>query len=183
MVHRRPHLSVGRNSLKIGGVDSKSLAERYGTPVYVTDLGRVADRFEEAKAALTARYPDVLVAFAYKSNSTHQVVRALAGRGAGATIVSVAGIELARRAGVAPRDMVFDGPSKSKEELAAAITAGVGMINAESVQEARDVDALCRKLGVGGGAHRVQGELRHTGGDACRARHGGEGAQIRGRQE
>ncbi|MDG6955483.1 MAG: diaminopimelate decarboxylase [Nitrososphaerota archaeon] len=148
MVHRRPHLSMGRNSLKIGGVDSKSLAERYGTPVYVTDLGRVADRFEEAKAALTARYPDVLMAFAYKSNSTLQVVRALAGRGAGATIVSVAGVELARRAGVAPRDMVFDGPSKSKEELAAAITAGVGMINAESVQEARDVDALCRSLGV-----------------------------------
>ena len=139
---------MGRNSLKIGGVDSKSLAERYGTPVYVTDLGRVADRFEEAKAALTARYPDVLMAFAYKSNSTLQVVRALAGRGAGATIVSVAGVELARRAGVAPRDMVFDGPSKSKEELAAAITAGVGMINAESVQEARDVDALCRSLGV-----------------------------------
>ena len=150
MVSRRPHLSIGRNSLKIGGVDTKSLAERYGTPLYVTDLGRVLERFDEAKAALTARYPDVLIAFAYKSNSTFQVVSALARRGAGATIVSVAGIETARRAGVAPKDMVFDGPSKSKEELAAAIKAGVGMINAESVQEARDVDALSHSLSVKG---------------------------------
>lgn len=150
MDHRRPHLSREGTSLKIGGVGAESLAKKYGTPLYVTDVGRVTDRFEEAKAALTARSRDVLISFAYKSNSTIPVVKALARRGAGATIVSVAGIELARKAGVAPGDMVFDGPSKSKEELAAAIAAGVGMINAESVQEARDADSLCRSLGSAG---------------------------------
>ncbi|MDG6993995.1 MAG: diaminopimelate decarboxylase, partial [Nitrososphaerota archaeon] len=121
MDHRRPHLSREGTSLKIGGVGAESLAKKYGTPLYVTDVGRVTDRFEEAKAALTARSRDVLISFAYKSNSTIPVVKALARRGAGATIVSVDGIELARKAGVAPGDMVFDGPSKSKEELAAAI--------------------------------------------------------------
>ena len=150
MDSRRPHLDVGKASLRIGGVEAKSLAEKYGTPLYVTDVGRLAARFREAKSELSSRYGDVLVAFAYKSNSTTPVVRTLARMGAGATVVSVAGVELARKAGVSPGDIVLDGPSKSKEELAAGIRAGVGMINAESVQEAMDVEALCRTLGSRG---------------------------------
>ncbi|MDG6920153.1 MAG: diaminopimelate decarboxylase [Nitrososphaerota archaeon] len=150
MDKRRPHLNISRASLRIGGVEARSLAEKYGTPLYVTDVGRLAERFNEAKAALSSRYGNVLVAFAYKSNSTPPVVERLAREGAGATVVSVAGIELAIRHGVFPGDIVLDGPSKSKEELSAAIKAGVGMINAESTQEARDVEALSRALGSKG---------------------------------
>ena len=149
MDHGRPHLAIGRNALKIGGLEAGSLASKYGTPLYVTDLDRVAERFGEARAALS-KCREVLIAFAYKSNSTAEVVGTLARAGAGATVVSVAGMELARKAGVRPGDMVLDGPSKSKEELAAAIRAGVGMVNVESVQEARDAEALCEVLGKKG---------------------------------
>jgi diaminopimelate decarboxylase len=139
---------MDRGDLNIGGVKAKLLADRYGTPLYVTDLDRVSQRYEEALRAITKRYRNSLIAFAYKSNSTSPVVKALSKKGAGATVVSLAGLELATQCGVAPNNIIFDGPSKTKEELAAAIRIGVGMINAESTQEILDIESLCVRLKV-----------------------------------
>ncbi|MDG6988345.1 MAG: diaminopimelate decarboxylase [Nitrososphaerota archaeon] len=149
MEDRRPHLRMGKGTLSVGGVPAGELAEEYGTPLYVTDLDRVEERYNSAAKALASRHGRCLVAFAYKSNSTAEVVESLARLGAGATIVSVAGIELAGAVGVSHENVVFDGPSKSKGELTAAIKGKVGMINAESTQEMLDIDALCETLGVG----------------------------------
>ena len=139
---------MGAGELSIGGVAAGALAEEYGTPLYVTDLDRVASRFDAAAKALGSRHGRVLVAFAYKSNSTRAVVESIARRGGGATVVSVAGIELALACGVDPGDVVLDGPSKSKEELSAAVRGRVGMINAESTQEVHDIDDICVRTGV-----------------------------------
>ncbi|MDG6990708.1 MAG: diaminopimelate decarboxylase, partial [Nitrososphaerota archaeon] len=144
----RPHLEAGRGTLRIGGVQAETLAAKYGTPLYVTDLDRVVERYKQAKKELSSRYGNLNIAFAYKSNSTPEVVRALSREGAGATVVSVEGLRLARASGVKPRDVVLDGPSKTDEDLAAAIKMGVGMINAESVQEVLVIEELCSRLGV-----------------------------------
>ena len=132
--------------MKIGGIPARILAEEYGTPLYVTDLDRVGQRYQAATKALASRYRSVLLAFAYKSNSTRDVVNLLSKRGAGATVVSLFGLELALASGVEARNIVFDGPSKTMEELAAAIRAGVGMINAESTQEVEDIESLCTSM-------------------------------------
>jgi diaminopimelate decarboxylase len=76
------------------------------------------------------------------------VVQALSRRGAGATVVSLGGLALAKQCGVDRTKMIFDGPSKSREELAGAIAEGVGMINVESIQEVADIESLCQELGV-----------------------------------
>lgn len=146
----RPHLDIGRGSLSIGGVHAKSLAAKYGTPLYVTDLDRVVERYKEAEKALSSRYGNISIDFAYKSNSTPAVVGALAKAGAGATVVSAEGLRLARASGVEGKDIVIDGPSKSEEDLGAAIRLGVGMINAESIQEVLDIEELCSKMKVRG---------------------------------
>ncbi|MDG6964208.1 MAG: diaminopimelate decarboxylase [Nitrososphaerota archaeon] len=150
MEERRPHLRMGGGTLSVGGVSAGELAEKYGTPLYVTDLDRVQERYSSAARALASRHGRCLLAFAYKSNSTPEVVESLARLGAGATVVSVAGVELSGAVGVSHENVVFDGPSKSKAELAAAIKGKVGMINAESTQEVLDIDALCGTLGVSG---------------------------------
>ena len=134
--------------MKIGGIPARILAEEYGTPLYVTDLDRVSERYDAAVRAIKSRYRNVLLAFAYKSNSTRDVVNLLSRKGAGATVVSLPGLELAIVSGVEARNIVFDGPSKTKEELAAAIRAGVGMINAESTQEVGDIESICAHMGV-----------------------------------
>ena len=141
-----PHIKSRRGALEIGGIDAGTLANQYGTPLYVTDLERIAGRYKIAFEALRSRHVDCLVAFAYKSNPMPDVVRTLSRCGAGGTIVSGEGLGLAAASGVNPKNLVFDGPSKSKEDLAAAIRAGVGMINAESIQEVLDIESLCSRL-------------------------------------
>ena len=148
MERERPHLSFAGGSLKIGGIPARILSEKYGTPLYVTDLDRVGQRYEAANTALSSRYRNILVAFAYKSNSTRDVVNLLSRKCAGATVVSMFGLELAIASGVEAHNIIFDGPSKTKEELAAALRAGVGMINAESIQEVEDIESLCAHMHV-----------------------------------
>ncbi|MDG6985238.1 MAG: diaminopimelate decarboxylase [Nitrososphaerota archaeon] len=146
----RPHLEISRGSLSVGGFEAKDLAEKYGTPLYVTELDRVTRKLKAAEDELSSRHPDVLIAFAYKSNSTPAILKALASRGAGATVVSANGLRLARAAGVRARDIVLDGPSKSEEDLTAAVRMRIGMINAESVQEVLDIEEICAGLKVEG---------------------------------
>jgi diaminopimelate decarboxylase len=148
MAISRPHLRTTRGTLKIGSIPAAVLADEYGTPLYVTDIDRVNQNYDAAESSLKSRYPNSLLAFAYKSNPTEAVVESLSRRGAGATVVSQAGIQLALAKGVESRKIVFDGPSKSEEELRVAIRARVGMINAESTQEVLDVDALCSETGI-----------------------------------
>lgn len=144
----RPHLTIGKGSLMIGGISAKSLADEYGTPLYVTDLDRVMERYDSATSSFASRYKNCILAYAYKSNPTVAVVGALSNKGAGATIVSIAGLKLARACGVPPGKVIFDGPSKSPAELEMAVLAGIGMINAESTQEVLDIESLCIRHGV-----------------------------------
>jgi len=66
--------------------------------------------------------------------------------GAGATIVSSLGLELALVSGVSPSKIVFDDPSKSSEELTQAINTGVGIINAESFEELLLINSIAQNL-------------------------------------
>ena len=72
------HLTIKNGHLHINGQDCVALAEKYGTPLYVTSEDRVVEQFESDKKALGARYPKVQVLFAAKANGNLAVMRALA---------------------------------------------------------------------------------------------------------
>lgn len=109
------------------------MAEVTGTPVYVYDADAVRAQWRRLEAAF-ASVPH-RVHYSVKANSNLAVLALLEGLGAGADIVS--GGELARvlRAGFAPGDVVYSGVGKSRAELEAAVSAGVGLINLESPAE------------------------------------------------
>ncbi|HEY7464441.1 MAG TPA: diaminopimelate decarboxylase [Candidatus Limnocylindria bacterium] len=111
-------------------------AERWGTPLYVTDLDHAAARL----AAYTAAFPGALIAYAVKANADPQLLRRLFAEGAGAEVVNAVELALARRAGCPPERIVMNGVGKRDEELHLALGAGV-LINAESLEE---LDALLR---------------------------------------
>jgi diaminopimelate decarboxylase len=144
----RPHLKLHGGSLSIGGISAADLVRAYGTPLYVTDLDRVVERYDTAFRSVSSRHGNSLIAYAYKANSCKEVARVLSRRGAGATIVSLAGLALTKECGVDRRKVVFDGPSKSRAELVGAVTDPVGMINVESFQELADIESVCDEEGV-----------------------------------
>ncbi len=120
------------------------IAASVGTPTFVYDIAAVRRQYSALDASLAA-VPH-RICYAVKANSNLGLLRVMASLGAGADIVS--GGELARvlRAGFDPGTVVFSGVGKTPQEIDAAITAGVGLINLESAAELDIVAAAGARL-------------------------------------
>ena len=128
------------------GVSVPRIADAVGTPFYVYSAASLRSRYQafaEAFAAvLTPGRP--LICFAVKANSNLAVLRLLAGLGAGADVVSEGELRRALAAGIPPTRILFSGVGKTRDELEAALSAGVRQINIESVPELRRLSAVAQ---------------------------------------
>jgi diaminopimelate decarboxylase len=115
------------------GVPLARIAEEVGTPAYVYAAGEMRDRYRAFARAF--RDLPVLFCYAVKANSNLAVIRLLAAEGAGADVVSGGELERALAAGVPASRIVFAGVGKTREEMAAALDAGVLQFNVESIPE------------------------------------------------
>lgn len=138
------HFAYKNGVLHAEDASLAALAEAVGTPFYcysAATLRRHVRVFREAFAGM-----DALVAYSVKANSNLSVLRLMAAEGAGADVVS--GGELARAldAGVAPSKIVFSGVGKTKDEMAAALAAGIHQFNVESEPELLALDEVARGM-------------------------------------
>ncbi len=140
------HLTVNNGHLHIGGKDCVALAEKYGTPLYVTSEDRVCEQFERYKKALLSRYPKVQVLFAAKANGNLALMRALGNLGAGADVFSSGELHLALDAGMRPERLLFNGSSKTPQDLSLAVEKGV-KVSVDSLDELHQLDAAARAAG------------------------------------
>jgi diaminopimelate decarboxylase len=123
-----------------------SLAERFGTPLYVYSRRAIERAFDRYAVALRGRA--ALVCYAMKANSNLAVVDILARRGAGFDIVSGGELERVLAAGGDPRKTVFSGVGKGEAEIEQALAAGILCFNIESAPELERIDAVARRLGT-----------------------------------
>src|SRR5262249_28690761 len=124
--------------------DPAALAARFGTPFFAYGLDLAGRRVAALRAALPASFD---LAFAVKANPNLAVLRHLASLGLGADVASAGELRHARRAGFEPARLVFTGPGKRDEELAAAVDAGVGAVPVESLGELRRLAAIAERRG------------------------------------
>ena len=122
-----------------GGVSLAEVASQFGTPAYVYNADVIRRQFRELDEALAA-VPH-RICFAVKANSNLGVLRVLRDLGAGADIVSEGEMARALAAGFRSDRIVFSGVGKREDELRAAIAAGIGHVNVESMAE---LDLLAR---------------------------------------
>jgi diaminopimelate decarboxylase len=141
-----PHLSVRDGHLYIGGTDTVDLAERWGTPLYVTDEARIIEKFRQYREALEKRYPDVRVLYAAKANGNLAILRTLAELGAGADVFSSGELLLGIRAGIPPERLLFNGSSKSREDLSLAVANNVP-VSVDSLDELHQLDEIAGNAG------------------------------------
>ncbi len=121
------------------------IAENVDTPFYCTSVKQLqrnyrafAGPFEDLKAT---------VHYAVKANANVAVIRVLAACGAGADITSSGELERALEGGVHPEKIVFSGVGKTRDDIAAALLAGILQINAESLPELLLIDEVAQILG------------------------------------
>jgi len=111
-----------------------TLAARYGTPLYVYSATTIRERIRAFQHAF--RKSRHTVCYSIKANSNLGIMRLLAGEGCGFDVVS--GGELARVLAVGSRSarkVVFSGVGKTREEMDAALKAGILLFNVESESE------------------------------------------------
>ena len=129
---------------RLAGLTVEDLADRYGTPLFVYDLG-VIDRQVDA---LLAVLPDrAELAYAVKANPALAIVAHMGRLGLGADIASGGELATALRAGISADRIVMTGPGKRAEELAAAVTAGVRAVTVESIGELGRLEQVARDAG------------------------------------
>lgn len=110
------------------------LAARFATPLYVYSATAIRDRV----AAFEHAFRDVphTICYSVKANSNVNILRLLARRGCGFDVVSGGELE---RVLVADRrsakKIVFSGVGKSRDEMIAALRAGIRLFNVESASE------------------------------------------------
>ena len=126
-------------------VSVHSIVEAVGTPAYVYSAQAIRNAFSEIDTAF-AEYPHA-IHYALKANSTLALLRLLRSLGSRADANSWGEIQVATRAGFAASDIVFTGVGKTRDELASAIAAGVGTINAESAGELDRIAAEAERQG------------------------------------
>ena len=135
-----------QHHLTIDGVPLDRLMTEFGSPIYIysgAGLQRAFTAFQTAVAPVSGK-----LHFALKANSALGVIALLARCGAGADIVSAGELARALAAGIAAGDIVFSGVGKSAADIRAALTAGIGQINAESPGEVAQISAVAAAMGV-----------------------------------
>src|ERR1700688_3787483 len=120
------------------------LAERIGSPFSVYSartLRRHYRVFDEAFAAT-----DHLICYAMKALSSLSILKLFAALGSGFDIVSVGELMRCLRVGADPGKIFFSGVGKTDEEIAAALEAGILMINVESRPELHRISEVAGKM-------------------------------------
>jgi len=133
--------------LACSGADLTSLADAFGTPLYVYSAEAIAQRVVMLQAAFAG--VAATVCYAVKANSSLALLRLLAGLGCGFDIVSGGELERVRRA--APEALgrvVFSGVGKQAWEMDAALQAGILLFNVESEAELEVLAARAEHLGL-----------------------------------
>jgi diaminopimelate decarboxylase len=110
------------------------LAQRQGTPLYVYSAAAIRERLKAFQRAFRA-VPHT-VCYSVKANSNLNILRLLARQGCGFDVVSGGELErvlLADRR--AAKNVVFSGVGKTRDEMNAALRAGILLFNVESESE------------------------------------------------
>ena len=141
-------LSVKNNHLYIGGADTVSLAEKYGTPLYVFDEQVIRDACRDYKNSIERYYDGKgMVLYASKAFSCKEMYRIALEEGIGVDTVSGGEIYTALSAGFPAENIFFHGNNKTDAELKFAIQKGIGHIVIDDFDEIDRINAFAEEMG------------------------------------
>lgn len=122
----------------------QSLADTYGTPLYLYDFDAMREQFDTLKEAFRGRKS--ILAYAVKANSNLSVIKHFASLGSGADCVSIGEVRRALMAGVPSYKVIFSGVGKRDDEIREALISDILYINVESEAELGRVEMIAQEI-------------------------------------
>lgn len=127
--------------LTIGEVSVTSLANEFGTPLYVFDEETLRRRARAIQETFRSAYPAMRAVYAGKAYTSPTIVGILHEEGLGLDVVSGGELYAGLVAGVPASAMTFHGNNKDEAELREAIASGIGLI---AVDNEWEIELLAR---------------------------------------
>ena len=137
-----------KGSLYVGDVSCKTLAETYGTPLYVFNKRRIIDMCDVYSSSLKKYYGDGQVLYASKAFSCKDIYRTVKSCNIGCDVVSGGELYTALSAGFPAGEICFHGNNKTYEELLFAVKSGVKFVIIDALSEIDELNAICKELNV-----------------------------------
>ena len=135
-------------NLTIGGNDVTSLAEKYGTPLYVYDEVTIRTMARQFISEFTSRYSKTKVAYASKAFLNKSMAKIAYEENLELDVVSGGEIATAAAAGFPTAKMHFHGNNKTPQELTEAVSSGVETIVVDGFQELDLLNQIAQSLNV-----------------------------------
>ena len=140
---------IKNEHLHISGADTVSLAEKYGTPLYVMSEDVVRASCRELKGALDKYYDSCgMITYASKALCIKEMCRIVASEGLGIDCVSGGELYTAKEAGVDMKKIHYHGNNKTDDEIKFGLDMGVGKFVVDSEEELIKVDKFAKEKGL-----------------------------------
>jgi diaminopimelate decarboxylase len=147
VVHLEGDITVADGHLVFDGVDVVELARRVATPFFLFSPRRIRWNVSSMVNAFTRRHLDTEIFFASKACSNLWFLDQVRRTGINIEVNSGGELWKAQRAGFAPRQIVFNGVAKTRDEIRAAVQADVRALVADSLYELERIAEVAGELG------------------------------------
>lgn len=139
------YYEVRDHELFVGGIPVSQLAEEFGTPLFVYDQSVMQRKIDEVRSMLPRGFK---LYYSIKANPNASILKFFLEQGCGLEVASGGELFQTLRVGCPHDRLIFAGPGKSQDELAAALQASIREIHVESIEEARCINGLAAAAGL-----------------------------------
>src|SRR5678815_2149598 len=140
------YLEVSDGHLTINGVDAIQLVKEHQSPLFVFSESRIRDNIARLQLARGVVDRPIKFCYASKANSNMAILKTVLDAGIDVEMNSGGKLFKALRVGFRPDQIIFNGTSKTDEEIDEAVKAGIYAINVDSVYEIDLVEQSVARL-------------------------------------
>ena len=140
------YLEVANGHLSINGADAIELIQKYDSPLFVFSAPRIRSNIQRLQQAAAAVEKPIRFFYASKANSNMTVLKTVLDAGIDIEVNSGGELYKALRVGFCPEQIIFNGTSKSDQELDQAVSAGIYAINVDSIYEIGLVEEAVKRV-------------------------------------
>ena len=140
------YLEVVDGQLTIDNVNALQLIQQFDSPLFVFSAPRIKSNIDRLKAAAAAVDHPIRFFYASKANSNLAILKTVLGTGIDIEVNSGGELFKALRIGFRPDQIIFNGTSKTGDELDEAVRAGIYAINVDSIFEIGLVEEAVKRV-------------------------------------
>lgn len=122
----------------------KELSSEFGNAFYLLESEQFKKNYLELKSAFATIYPKFNIAYSYKTNYTPKLAQIVDNLGGYAEVVSDMEMEIALKAGVDAKRIIWNGPIKNISKVEELLLKG-GTVNVDSLDEMESIELVAQR--------------------------------------